>query len=92
MMHDISYNCYALLVAVFCKCSPEVAFAKLESSRPSEVRHILTIDDDMDMANLRKSGMTYKEIGRIYDLSESAVYRRIARLPQKGVHFASAVV
>jgi len=40
--------------------------------------HVYTEDDLDDMTNMRQT-MTYKEIGEIYGISESAAHKRINR-------------
>lgn len=68
-------NWYVFCIAIFNNLSVEQAFNVWEE-KPN--RKWITKDDVKDMTKL-KYEMTYKAIGEIYGLTESAAYRRINR-------------
>lgn len=71
----MSENWCVFCIAIFKNLSVEQAF-NLWEEHPN--RKWITKDDVLDMSKL-KSEMTYKAIGEIYGLTESAAYRRINR-------------
>ncbi|MDD4528241.1 MAG: AsnC family protein [Candidatus Margulisbacteria bacterium] len=69
-------NWYALVVAILLKVPPETSFKMLnEGSR--KVSSALNDNDTLDMLKYREDGITFKEIGEMYGISESAAYRRM---------------
>ncbi|MDI3534799.1 MAG: hypothetical protein PWQ82_1164 [Thermosediminibacterales bacterium] len=74
------YNYYALMVAIFRKCTPEQAFELLENGKLKRMK--LNNDDIAYMVELKKE-LTYKEIGEMYGLSPDAVHNRIRRFKRQ---------
>ncbi|WP_090445258.1 hypothetical protein [Natronincola peptidivorans] len=75
-------NYSTLLIAIFCNCSIETAFRKLDnpnSKKPAQ----LTQNDVEDMYKLKLQGLTYKEIGEIYYIDQHVVFKRIKRYKEK---------
>jgi DNA invertase Pin-like site-specific DNA recombinase len=75
-------NWCALCVAILCNLTIEQAFDRLENYRTKRSRTyncLITEEDTQDMVIMRKSNMTYREIGQIYGLNDATVYRRIKR-------------
>ncbi len=86
---DLLENYTALLIAIEKEVCQEEAFKILDivadgkqiSNRKFKVK---LINEDMkDMIKLKNEGLTYKQIGEIYGISDHAVYRRIKRYKEK---------
>jgi len=71
-----------MAIAVLAKCSVEIAFEKLQGEHPDKVHSQFTNDDLIDMRKLRAEGVTWKELGMIYDVPWTTVYGRLR--PRKG--------
>ena len=74
---DTRENVAAMYIAILRDdvFTPEQAFRVLENKDIE--RHKVSDADVRDMFEMRKQGMTYREIGEIYGLHHSRVYRRI---------------
>jgi DNA-directed RNA polymerase specialized sigma24 family protein len=70
-------NWYALVIAILFKQPPETAFQILEEGERNMNYSKLTELDTLDMIKFREEGITYREIGEMYGISESAAYKRI---------------
>lgn len=79
----VKINYYALVVSILGECIPEMAFEKLQSDEPGNVKNQLTDDDWDDMAKLRLQGVFYKELEEIYCLNKTTIYRKLKRLSLK---------
>lgn len=78
--YDLRYNIAALTLAI---CSemfmlPEMAFSTLEESVFK-----IGIEDTEDMLALREQGLTYRDIGEIYNFTGSNVYKRLNNYKRK---------
>ena len=73
----LRYNISALVIAILREDIniPEQAFAVV-----AENEYSLTDNDTRYMIALKNNGMSYKEIGFIYGMSESGVYYRIKKI------------
>lgn len=78
--YDLDVNLAALILAVLSSdiCIPEQAFAALYGSK-----YKLTERDTEDMIRMRQKGVYLKDIGEIYGLTPSGVYRKIERYYKK---------
>ena len=76
-------NWYALVVAILFNQPPETAFQILEDGTRNLHYSKLTELDTLDMIKFREEGITYKKIGEMYGISESAAYKRISYLNKK---------
>ena len=79
---SINEGFMALCVSILCSVPPERSFEILgcPSRTIRQPRLDITQDDVRDMAKLKAAGETYKAIGEMYGITDSAVYRRIKRL------------
>lgn len=73
---DLRYNIAALYIAILRKdiFLPEQAFAYI-----SDTKYRLTDDDTLDMIAMVDQGLYLEEIGEIYGICPSGVFRRIER-------------
>lgn len=73
---------YALALSILTDFTHEQSFYYLlgQTTGKKKIKHprAITDQDIQDMIELKKT-MTYREIGKIYNLSPEAVYRRIQR-------------
>lgn len=83
-MTEIHLGYYALAVAILAECSPETAFEKFQSERPSEVRPIFYDVDIEKMRRLKGRGLSYRQIGLIFNVPWTTVYGRIR--PRNSMH------
>jgi DNA invertase Pin-like site-specific DNA recombinase len=67
----------ALFIAIYYNITPEQAFETFWKGKVNRINRSLTKDDELEMTRLKQQGMTYKEIGDIYGISDHAVYKRI---------------
>lgn len=77
---DTSMNIAALVLAILDKNikTPEQAFEKLYMKN-----YTTTTDDVQVMIQMREKGMTYREIGLIYGMTESGVCHKIQRYKKR---------
>lgn len=78
--YDLRYNIAALTIAI---CSdafmlPEKAFSILEEKDLK-----IDVADTEDMLALREQGLTYRDIGEIYNSTGSNVYKRLKNYRRK---------
>lgn len=73
-------NIAALYIAVFKKgiYLPEQAFAYLDNTK-----YKLTDEDTKDMIAMRKQGLSFAEIGKIYGFDPSGIFRRIKNYKER---------
>lgn len=64
----------ALLVAILKNCTPEMAWMYLEGKTPKYNRKWLQADIDQ-MDELRAEGITWREIGEMFNTSATAIER-----------------
>lgn len=76
-------NWCALFIATQLDVSPEIAFDLLTREGKPKYNKTLTDDDTKDMIALKNHGITYKEIGARYALTDHAAYRRIKRFKDR---------
>lgn len=74
-------NHYALIVAILKGCTPEQAFERLNTGHNKTIKAKET--EILEMIKLKSEGLTYKEIGEMYGLSDHATYRKIKRYNEK---------
>lgn len=67
----------ALFIAIYYGLTPDQAFKTFWTGKISKVNKSLTKEDELEMIRLKQQGITYKEIGAIYGISDNAVYKRI---------------
>lgn len=72
-------NWGSFCLAILTNCTVEQAFARWEGI--NDYNNSITQDDVKDMMQMRKS-MTYRQIGEIYGISDSAVYKRLKRFKE----------
>lgn len=70
-------NWYALCIAIMLKMPPETAFQVLDIGQRNR-KSVLNFDDTRDMLKLKSDGLTYKQIGVMYGISESAACKRMS--------------
>lgn len=78
-------NYAALFVSIYKGVPPESAFYMMRTGKQlyeHSYHFIFTEQDSEDMAKLRESKITYKEIGEMYGLKEGAVFVRIKRFKE----------
>lgn len=77
-------NYYALMVAILKDCSPEQAFQHMDDPA-ALLRKAPRLDqgDVADMVALKQQGLTYREIGLIYNKKPDTVYSIIRRARNK---------
>ena len=75
-------NWYALVVAILLKVPPETSFKILNEGRTSG-NSVLNDNDTIDMIKFREEGTTYREIGEMYGISESAACKRMSYYKNK---------
>jgi len=85
-------NWYALVIAILFNQPPETAFQILEDGTRNLHYSKLTELDTLDMIKFREEGFTYKEIGEMYGISESAAHKRISYLKKKNRSTAMVAV
>ena len=79
----VRLNYYALAVSILSECLPEMAFEKLQSDKPGNVKNQLTSEDWDDMAKLREQGVYYKDLEAIYGLNMGHICRNLKSLKAK---------
>lgn len=77
---DLRYNIAALTIAICHKdyLLPEQAFSII-----SDDRYMTTIDDKEDMLTLKDEGLSFNEIGKLYGVTGSNVYKTLKRYQAK---------
>ena len=78
-------NWAALCVSILKGVLPEVAFSILNNPDIKDYGKAFTDEDTRDMVELKKQGLTYKEIADIYGLNKGVIFRRIKRLNKRGL-------
>lgn len=76
-MTEIHLGYYALTVAILAGCPIETAFEKLQSENPSEIRPVFDDVDIKKMRRLKNWGLSYKQIGALFNVPWTTVYGRI---------------
>ncbi|WP_088186358.1 hypothetical protein [Desulfosporosinus sp. FKA] len=74
---DLKLNYYALTIAILGECNIETAFEKVQSDHPEMVHPQFSMDDLEDMRKLKAEGVSWPELGRIYNVPWTTVYGRI---------------
>lgn len=69
-------NWYALFIAIKLKVTVEQAFKIFEDGSLKKSK-LITEEDEKDMIAMKKQGITYKEIGMIYGVTDSTVCHKI---------------
>lgn len=72
-----SENLYVLYIAIEKKLSVEKAFELYETGMVAKKK--ISKNDVEDMHQLKKNGLTYREIGEIYAVNEDTIYRRLRK-------------
>jgi len=73
----LNENWYALCIAIILKTPPETSFQLLGVGKKRSMS-VLNFDDTIDMINFKSEGLTYKQIGEMYGISESAACKRMS--------------
>jgi DNA invertase Pin-like site-specific DNA recombinase len=82
-------NYYALLVCILTKKTPEQAFLSIGCQGQTrditmkKYRRQINEDTTKNMIEMRKQGMTYREIGKKHGVSSGAAYKRIQRYRER---------
>lgn len=76
-------NYYALLICILKPVTIEQGFGLLEGHVSDRYNLAITGEDIEDMIRMKQQGMTHREIGSYYGISEEAAYRRIKRYKAK---------
>ncbi|MFA6941442.1 MAG: hypothetical protein WCQ54_10790 [Clostridiaceae bacterium] len=76
-------NWCALFIATQLDVSPEIAFDLLTRREKPRTNKLITDDDTKDMIALKSQGITYREIGAMYGLTDHAAYRRMKRFKDR---------
>lgn len=79
-MIKMKENYYALMVAILKPCTPEQAFELMKNSSARK-KHI-NVNPEVLIFH-KNDGMTYKEIGEMFGITDCAVYIIIKRYKQK---------
>jgi predicted DNA-binding protein (UPF0251 family) len=76
-------NYYALLICILRPVTIEQSFEMMEG-KVAQIQNVtITSEDIEDMIRMKLQGMTHREIGECYGISEEATYRRIKRYKEK---------
>jgi hypothetical protein len=75
-------NYYALLICILKPITIETSFQMLNGIFPKRNHTDVHKDDVKDMIRMRQQGITYREIGEVYGMSDEAIYRRIKRFKE----------
>ena len=75
-------NYYALAVAIINGCTPEHAFEMLDTGHITK-KYDKDQSEAAEMAAIKAQGLTYKQIGEIFGISDQAAYRRIRRYKER---------
>jgi hypothetical protein len=75
----VKENYYALLICILKPVTVEQSFDLYEGRITKVQNKSISKDDVEDMIRMKQQGMTHREIGSFYGLSEEATYRRIKR-------------
>jgi hypothetical protein len=74
---------YALLICILRPVTPEQSFDMI-NGKVAQIQNVtITSADIEDMIRMKEQGMTHREIGECYGISEEATYRRIKRYKEK---------
>lgn len=76
LMHALEWNYIALGYAILTDDPVDKILFKLGLINEKELKKL----DTFKMKELRAKGLTYKQIGEMYNLKPDAVYNRIRRL------------
>lgn len=82
-------NYYALLICILKPITIEQGFDLMDGKFSKVQNTAIHKDDIEDMIRMKLRGMTYRDIGELYGLSEQAVYRRIKRFKEADLCGAS---
>ena len=79
MHEEVKYkhSYYALLLAIVEEIPPELAFKKMKTGTKKYYKWSEL--DIEDMIYFKEQGMTYKEIGKIYGISDQSIFKIIKR-------------
>lgn len=75
--HIAEDNYLALYIAIIGECSPEIAFHRLKYGYSAP--RLLTESDVLDMIKLKEAGLTFQNIGDIYNLHPTTIQKRLKR-------------
>ncbi len=78
----------ALAVSILTTKTPEQAFELLD---PTDNLSVFSEKDTEDMIRLKEQGLTFKELGEIYNVHPSSVASRIKRFLKRGESHGKAV-
>jgi hypothetical protein len=78
-------NYYALLICILKPVTIEQGFDMLDGRITNRNNMAITDDDIEDMVRMKNQGMTHREIGQVYGITEEAAYRRIKRYKERMV-------
>ena len=84
-VHEHEINIVAFAIAIL-KPEPltvEQAFEIAQSGKPKLHSKQLTDEDTLDMIELRKQGLSWVEIDEIYNLTETAAFKRVKKYREK---------
>jgi DNA invertase Pin-like site-specific DNA recombinase len=79
----VKENYYALLICILKPVTIEQGFDLLDGRITHRNNMAITSEDIEDMIRMKQQGMTHREIGSFYGISEEAAYRRIKRYKEK---------
>ena len=69
----------ALLVAIVCDMTPDKAMARVGQPFERKTKKGYTDDEIEHMRELKESGMTYKQVGEAFGISDQRVFNAIKR-------------
>lgn len=69
----------ALLVAIICDMTPDKAMARVGHPYERKEKRSYTEDEITHMMELKDSGMTYKQVGAVFGISDHRVFNAIRR-------------
>lgn len=85
-MHEENWCAFCLAILYHDELTPEQAFIRLEAQRPEacKYRNRFTRAPDVDaevleMIEMRAAGLSYREIGVVFNITKDAVFKRILR-------------
>ena len=76
-------NYYALLICILRPVTIEQSFDMMDGNVAQIQNVTITSDDIEDMILMKQQGMTHREIGECFGISEEATYRRIKRYKER---------
>ena len=76
---EVDHNWAAFALAIIKPISPELAFRVIEEG-PAVIRSLEGRDAiNEEMLQLKRSGLTWEQVGAVFGVSDSAAYRRVKR-------------